>query len=51
MTRWSSLWDALQREVDRLERWVRANITKFNRAKCTVLHPGKDNPKNKYRLC
>jgi len=42
--------DAIQRDLDRLERWVRANFMKFNNAKCKVLHMGRGNPKNKYRL-
>jgi len=33
-----------------VERWAHANLMKFNKAKCKVLHMAQGNPKHKYRL-
>ena len=42
--------DAIQSDLDRLERWACAKLKKFNKDTCKVLHMGWGNPKHKCRL-
>ena len=41
---------AIQRHLNRQEKWADRNLMKFNKGKCKVLHLGRNNPMNQNTL-
>ncbi|KAK4830515.1 hypothetical protein QYF61_011457 [Mycteria americana] len=41
---------AIQRDLDRLQKWADRKIIKFNKGKCKVLHVGRNNSMHQYML-
>lgn len=42
--------DAIQRDLNKLDKWDQVNLTWFNKSKCEVLHRGQDNSRQEHRL-
>jgi len=43
-------WDAIQRDLDKLEKWTCVKRMKLSKAKCKVLHLSRGSPRYQYRL-
>jgi len=43
-------WDAIQRDLHRLEQGAQVNLMKFSKSKCKILHLGQGKPHYQYKL-
>ena len=43
-------WDAIQRDLERIQKWAQVNLMKFNKSKSKVFHLGHGNLHYQYKL-
>jgi len=41
---------AIQRDIDRLDKWASRSLMKFSKENCKALHLGRNNPMHQYML-
>lgn len=46
----AKVWDGIQRNLDKPEKWTHKNPVYLNKSKCKVLHMDQGNPRYEYRV-
>lgn len=41
---------AIQKDLDRLEKWAHRNLRQLNKRKCQILNQGRNKPRHYYRM-